>query len=126
MLRKNLIDRSEPIEGSDDKLELGASLLGKGKDLVVLHNHPRNSSFSVTDLMLFKNCNDIKTLTIVKNNGDVEYITKSKDFDVNILKLEFDRLYRKTVLTNSDAEKDKFIKNILTKTKSGVIWSERK
>lgn len=125
VFRKGLTDRAE-FSGKDDTLEFGNGLLGKGNELFVMHNHPRNSSYSVTDLILFRDYNNIKTLTIVKNNGNVEYITKSKDFDSQKFKLEFDRLYRKIVLTDSDNGKDKFVKALLTKTKSGVIWSERK
>ena len=126
VFRKGLKDRSTPIKGTDDKLDFGTSLLGKGEDLIILHNHPRNSSYSITDLMLFKRCNDIKTLTIVKNNGDVEYITKGENYNAKILKLEFDRFYSKIVLTDTNAEKDKFVRKLLSKTKSGVIWSGNK
>ena len=125
VFRKDLMNR-ENFLGKDDILELGTGLLGKGNELFVMHNHPRNSSYSVTDLILFKNYNNIKTLTIVKNNGNVEYITKGNSLDSKKFKFEFDRLYRKIVLTDSDAEKNKFVKALLTKTKSGVIWSERK
>ncbi len=125
VFRKDLSDRTKFL-GEDDKLDFGTGLIGKGNDLIVMHNHPRNSSFSVTDLVLFKNYSNVKTLTIAKNNGSVEYITKSKDFDSKKIMLEYDRLYQKIVINNTDSEKDKFIKTLLNKTKSGVIWSERK
>lgn len=109
--------------GEDDKLDFGTSLYGK--DLFVMHNHPRNSSYSITDLIFFGNNSNVKTFTIVKNNGDIEYLTKSKDFNLQKFKLEYDRLYRKTVISGSDKEKDKFVRLLLNKTKAGVIWSER-
>ena len=116
-------DRKEFL-GEDDKIDLGSFLYGK--DLFVMHNHPRNSSYSVTDLIFFKENSNVKTITIVKNNGKVEFITKSKDFNAVKFKLEYDRLYRKTVSNGTDLEKDRFVKTLLNKTKSGVIWSERK
>lgn len=109
--------------GSDDKIDFGRGLYGS--DITVLHNHPRNSSYSVTDIIFFGDNSNVKTFTIVKNNGKVEYLTKSKEFDPSVFKLEYDRLYRKIVKTGTDSEKDKFIKTLLNKSKSGVIWSER-
>lgn len=118
----DLTNRREFL-GEDDRLDLGNELYGR--DLFVMHNHPRNSSYSITDLIFFGNNNNIKTLTIVKNNGNIEYLTKSKDFNLQKFKLEYDRLYRKIVTSDSDKEKDKFVRSLLNKTKAGVIWSER-
>lgn len=109
--------------GSDDKLDFGSELYGK--DLFVMHNHPRNSSYSITDLIFFRNNTNVKTLTIIKNSGGVEFITKTSEFDGNKYKLEYDRLYKKIVLTGTEYEKDKFVRTFLRKTKSGVIWNER-
>ena len=109
--------------GSDDKLDFGSELYGK--DLFVMHNHPRSSSYSITDLIFFRNNTNVKTLTIIKNSGGVEFITKTSEFDGNKYKLEYDRLYKKIVLTGTESEKDKFVRTFLRKTKSGVIWNER-
>lgn len=109
--------------GSDDKIDFGRGLYGS--NITVLHNHPRNSSYSVTDIIFFGDNSNVKTLTIVKNNGKVEYLTKNEKFDSAVFKLEYDRLYRKIVKNGTDSEKDKFVKNLLNKSKSGVIWSER-
>lgn len=109
--------------GSDDKLDFGSELYGK--DLFVMHNHPRNSSYSITDLIFFRNNTNVKTLTIIKNSGGVEFITKTSEFDGNKYKLEYDRLYKKIVLTGTESEKDKFVRTFLRKTKSGVMWNER-
>ena len=79
-----------------------------------MHNHPRNSSFSLTDIVFFGKSDQIKTLTIVKNNGNVEYITKGSNFDMYKFKIEYDRLYKKTVKNGTDAEIDKFIQKLLT------------
>lgn len=114
-----------PLLGADDHLDFGTSLSGKGNNLMILHNHPRNSSFSDVDISLFKNLKSLKTLTIVKNNGDVEFITKGDNFNDEVFKLEYNRLKKKMVKNNTDAEYDRFISKLLNKTKSGVIWSEK-
>ena len=118
-----LSDRKEFI-GKDDILDFGGYLYGK--DLFVMHNHPRNSSYSVTDLIFFKENSNVKTLTIVKNNGRAEILTKNENYDSERFKLEYDRLYRKIVKNDTDEEKNKFVRALLNKNKSGVIWSERK
>ena len=117
------LESRKEFMGSDDKIDFGRSLYGS--DITVLHNHPRNSSYSVTDIIFFGDNSNVKTLTIVKNNGKVEYLTKSEEFDPSVFKLEYDRLYRKIVKTGTDSEKNKFVKTLLNKSKSGVIWSER-
>lgn len=108
--------------GGDDRLDFGAYL--GGKDLFVMHNHPRNSSFSTTDIDFFAATSNVKTLTIVKNNGKVEILTKSENFDISTFAKEYSRLYKKIVKTGIDSEKDKFVRTLLTKSKAGVIWNE--
>ena len=122
VMDSSMSSRKEFI-GSDDKLDFGSELYGK--DLFVMHNHPRNSSYSITDLIFFQNSTNVKTLTIITNSGGVEFITKTFEFDGNKYKLEYDRLYKKIVLTGTESEKDKFVRTFLRKTKSGVIWNER-
>ncbi len=48
----------------------------KGNKMFVMHNHPRNSSFSIDDLTFLFGNKDIKTMSIVKNNGEIEILTK--------------------------------------------------
>lgn len=122
VFRSDFSDRTEH-KGSENRLDLGNSLTGKGSGLFVMHNHPRNSSYSTTDIDLFAGNDVIKTLTIVKNNGKVETLTKGTSFNLSVFKKEYNRLYKKIVVTNTDAEKDKFVKTLLSKTKSGVIWN---
>lgn len=118
-----LFSNKKPFIGSDDSLDFGEPLYGN--DLFVMHNHPRNSSFSTTDIIFFWKNSNVKTLSIVKNNGNIEYITKSDNYNPDLLKLEYDRLYTKKVKQDTDAEKEKMIRILLTKTRSGVIWSGR-
>lgn len=59
---------TEPIKGTDEKIDFGSAL--QGKDLFVMHNHPRNSSYSLNDIIEFIKNDSIKTFTIVKNDGN--------------------------------------------------------
>lgn len=110
------------FKGEDDILDFGSALYGK--DLLVMHNHPRNSSYSLTDIDFFVQSSNIKTLTIVKNNGKVETLTKGNNFDISVFGIEYKRLYKKIVKNGTKNEKDKLVKTLLSKSKSGVIWNE--
>lgn len=71
--------------GSDDKIDFGTDLTGK--NLILLHNHPRSSSYSFNDVVEFFGNDSLKTITIVKNNGKVETLTKIGSYDkLDILK----------------------------------------
>ncbi len=59
VFRKDLSDRLE-VKGTDDRLDFGGALHGKGTDLIVMHNHPRNSSYSTTDLDFFAGNTEIR------------------------------------------------------------------
>ena len=118
---RELLKPGKPYIGTDDSLDFGELLYGT--ELFVMHNHPRNNSFSLNDISFFCNNSNVKTLTIVKNNGRVEYITKSINYNSSVLKLEYDRLHKDIIVNNTDSEKNKLIKKLLTKTRSGVIWS---
>lgn len=108
----NLSNRKE-FTGSDDKLDFGSSLYGK--DLFVMHNHPRNSSYSATDMVFFMQNSNVKSFSIVKNNGAVEVLTKSDKFDSAILKKDFERIIKKTVKSKIISEYDKAVKKLLEK-----------
>lgn len=110
--------------GSDSTLDFGSALYGK--DLFVMHNHPRNGSYSTQDISFFGANTSVKTLSIVKNNGDVEILTKQDDFNIATFGIEYRRLYKKIVQSNTDVELNKFVRTLLTKTKAGVIWSGNK
>ena len=112
------MERSE-FFGSDDIIHFGYL---PGENLFVMHNHPRNSSYSITDIRFFIEEHKIKTFTIVKNNGGVEYLTRGENYNSALFKAEYKRLYKKIVKSGTDAEKSKFVRALLTKTKSGVIW----
>ena len=115
----NFGDRKEFI-GTDDKLDFGNSLYGT--DLFVMHNHPRNSSYSFNDIIEFVANDSIKTLSIVKNNGTVEVLTKLSSYDkLNVL-TELSRLEKNNVKVGSDEEYRKIINKFLNKYNEGGIF----
>ena len=115
----NFGDRKEFI-GTDDKLDFGNSLYGT--DLFVMHNHPRNSSYSFNDIIEFVANDSIKTLSIVKNNGTVEVLTKLSSYDkLNVL-TELSRLEKNNVKVGSDEEYRKIINKFLNKYNDGGIF----
>lgn len=123
VFRKDLSDKTV-FKGNDDSVDFGNALTGKGSGLFVMHNHPGNSSFSNTDIVFFKNCDALTTITIIKNNGNIEYLTKKPEYDYKRFELEYDRLKTKIVKNGTASEYDKFIKTLLKKSKSGIRWSE--
>ncbi|MBP1535222.1 MAG: phage minor capsid protein [Ruminococcus sp.] len=121
LVLNNNLEAGNPLFGRDNDVEFG---LLNGTNLTVLHNHPRGSGFSANDLKFFCQCDQVKTLTIVKNNGQVEYITKSESFDPKILSIEYARMHKKMIKRGTIDEYDKLINKLLITSKSGVIWNE--
>ncbi|MBQ1659029.1 MAG: hypothetical protein II059_04210 [Clostridia bacterium] len=106
--------------GSDDRISFSGS--GLGMNIVVLHNHPRNSSYSLNDVIEFVSNSSIKTLTIVKNNGVVETLTKLQTVDKEKQLLELNRLIKKRVKNGLDSEYDKVVWEFLTKKSEGGVF----
>lgn len=100
------------LHGSDDKIEFGAFY---GKDLFLMHNHPRNNSFSIDDVVEFFGENSLKSMSVVKNNGKIEVLTKLTEYDRIDLIRDLDRMVRKQVKTGSDAEYRAVVNKFLNK-----------
>ncbi len=116
---RTLENRMEFI-GSDDKLDFGSSLFGV--DLTILHNHPRNSSFSFRDIVEFTANDRIKTLTIIKNNGGVETLTKLNTYDKLEILTALSRLEKNNIKSGSDEEYRKIINKFLSKYTEGGLF----
>lgn len=123
VFKKGLTERSEYI-GTDSEIEFGTSLLGKGNELFVMHNHPRNSSFSDVDIALLLSNDNINTLSIVKNNGNIEAITKTETYDKLAITNNFKRQYKKYVKTGNDDEIDIAIRKFIDKNKEMIAWNK--
>ena len=119
VFKNDFTNRKEFI-GTDDKLNFGSVLYGT--DLFVMHNHPRNSSYSDTDIAFFLSNDTVKSLSIVKNNGKVEVLTKSEKYDKMELMNSFKRCYKKHVKTYSDSEINKAVSAFLSQNKEMIEW----
>lgn len=115
---------TEPIKGTDEKIDFGSAL--QGKDLFVMHNHPRNSSYSLNDIIEFIKNDSIKTFTIVKNDGNIEVLTKLKGYDRLSLLTELQRMGKKRIKTGSDSEYRKVIDKFLGKHQEGGLFEWKK
>lgn len=115
---------TEPIKGTDEKIDFGSAL--QGKDLFVMHNHPRNSSYSLNDIIEFIKNDSIKAFTIVKNDGNIEVLTKLKGYDRLSLLTELQRMEKKRIKTGSDSEYRKVIDKFLSKHQEGGLFEWKK
>lgn len=80
------------------------------KSLMLCHNHPGQSYFSDSDLVLFLEHEAIGTLSIVTNQGKVWTISKTQGYNFKTAFSEF----KKCILTsngNHDKAIDSFLKN---------------
>ena len=102
--------------GNETAVDLGNSVLGKGVNLFIMHNHPRNSGFSLGDLKTFLLGENIKTISIVKNNGGIELLTTTKNYDKKYSQIELMRHIKKYVKdTTDDSQYAKAINKFLEK-----------
>lgn len=125
VFEKGLTNRTEYV-GNDKSLDFGMSLSGKGSDLFIMHNHPRNSSFSYDDVIEFIRNDNIEVLTIVKNTGGIEILNKSDSFDKKQVTISLNRNIKKIVKTNTDAEYNMVIEKWLNGNNGGAIeWTKK-
>ena len=112
--------------GSDDRIEFGTFLTGVGNGATVLHNHPRNGSFSDVDIGLLISEDNVSTLTIVKNNGGLETLTKARDYNKEASINELKRAFKKYVKNGTDDEKDVAVSEFLKRNGGNLLWSTKK
>ena len=87
-----------------------------------MHNHPRNSSYSDYDIQFFTTNDNVKSLSIIKNNGNVEVISKTELFTVKKMKTVYKRAFKKYVKQGTNEEIDKAIEYILKKNGGILEW----
>lgn len=125
-LLNNKLEKIGEFIGNETEVDLGNSVYGKGKNLFVMHNHPRNSGFSLSDIQTFLSVDNIKTISIVKNNGGVELITKGKTYSKKDSYIELKRNIKKYVKDQTDdLQYSKAIEKFLAKTqkeRNGIEW----
>lgn len=118
--REGFSDRKRFI-GTDDSVDFGSDGLN-GSNIFVMHNHPRNSSYSDRDVRFLLDNENIRALSIVKNNGYVEVLVKNQDFSIKKAKTELGRFFKKYVMNNTDEEIDKAINAFIKSGKGGLTW----
>ena len=111
------------FKGTDKEIQFG---IMSGKNLLVMHNHPRNSGYSLYDIVEFLDNECIKTLTVVKNNGNIETLTKVSEINKKVLLLELHRMKKKYVKLGLDSEYSKIIDIFLSKHMKGGLISWEK
>ena len=87
--------------------------LSYNRDLYVMHNHPKNSSFSANDIRFLMEHISVKTLSIVKHNGRIEQLTKSPFYNEEKAKEKLRTMFSKYVVSGKDSEIDKAIKEFI-------------
>lgn len=118
------LNNRKEFKGSDDKLDFGSALYGK--ELFVMHNHPRNSSYSDRDIQFIIGNDNVKTLSIIKNNGNIETLTKSDIYDKGRALVELKRCYKKYVKHGTDEEINKAVNSFLKNNKGLFEWIKTK
>lgn len=112
--------------GTDGEVDISLAIDGKGTNIVLMHNHPRNSGFSSKDIIAFME-NDISIMSIVKNNGKIEIVSKTKDFDFAKCKIELKREF--SVFGKKDKYSSKecktAIERFLSKNLRYVRWIKK-
>lgn len=99
---------------------------GLGNHIFVMHNHPKNSSFSTKDvLFMFKN-EEIGAISIVKNNGGVEVLEKTESYSYKRVNILASRLL-KNIAPKNNSDYDKFVKQLILDCEKEelVIWTKK-
>ena len=85
---------------------------------IIIHNHPKGKPFSFKDMGFFFNAPQIGILTAVSNQGNVQILSKQKDFSRAACIAYIEQLYEKHS-GDFDALMKDFLKNC---RKVGLIY----
>ncbi len=109
-------------------------LFKTSNDLIVLHNHPKSKSYSLTDVRFLVDHQNVKTMCIITNRGRVEALTKTGDYNtMGVVELythhfgDIINKFKNKEITESDynALIDKKMPVFLTDLKEvGLIWAK--
>lgn len=75
--------------------------------VIVLHNHPSLSDFSLTDVQFLLRYDNVKMMVVVTNLGSISYLVKGKKYDLK----RAIALFNEAVDKNNEAKKLKDLKN---------------
>ena len=105
-------------------------MLDSGKNMMLLHNHPAGSSFSVYDISCLLDYKGLSTITLVTNGCDrIEALTKTAKYNREIVGDIYNNyldVYRKKYgdIENSVVVHDYFVRDFLSYVaeKGYVSW----
>lgn len=124
VFRNDLSDKAI-FKGDNDAVDFGNALSGKGDGLFVMHNHPNNSTFSDRDIRFIVSDGSIQSISVVKNNGGIEVLTKSTEYDEQNTITHLKRAYKKYVNNDSDEEITKAIDYFLKHNGGNFVWIKK-
>lgn len=75
--------------------------------VIVLHNHPSLSDFSLTDVQFLLRYDNVKMMIVVTNLGSISYLVKGKKYDLK----KAITLFNEAVNKNNEAKKLKDFQN---------------
>ena len=91
--------------------------------VVLLHNHPSLSSFSLDDIYFFLSYHAIKMMVLVSNKGDIHYMVKNKKYDIDKNILLLNKTGEEYNKTKSLKKKFEAINKFLKECKeNGIIY----
>lgn len=116
----NDFSRLEKSFGSEK--DAYANITGLGENVFVMHNHPRNSSYSTQDLIFLLDNDDVGVLTIVTNSGRVEALQKTENYDKKKVETIFRRAFKSALDNPSEIAYNKAVSKFITKvSKEGLL-----
>lgn len=124
VFRNDLSDKTI-FKGDNDTVDFGNALIGKGDGLFVMHNHPNNSAFSDRDIRFIVSDGSIQSISVVNNNGGIEVLTKSTEYDEQNTITHLKRAYKKYVNNDSDEEITKAIDYFLKHNGGNFVWIKK-
>lgn len=86
--------------------------------VIVLHNHPSLSDFSLTDVQFLLRYDNVKMMVVVTNLGSISYLVKNKKYTwkkaIALFNESVDKNNKAEKLKDLQAAADYFLKNSYT------------
>ncbi len=74
--------RIEVVMGDEKSVDVTAMMNHSGrKDLQILHNHPHGSSFSMDDIRVLFDYDDVRGISLITNEGRIETLQKTSSYN---------------------------------------------
>jgi hypothetical protein len=73
------------VFGTENAVQLDCVIYDERKRYTLAHNHPDNSTFSLQDIAYFLRHEELQNITVVKNNSQIEVLSKTSNFDIGVV-----------------------------------------